>query len=124
MPDRKQNRVRIDAISNAIRKGEYDDKLNDLRAAIDARLEHKRQEVLTLVQEVYGAEYVVAAKRPTFGNSGAASMTPIELRSGGGAPPPDEEPPASDALGADPEIPGGSGGAAADEYESRSPIIG
>lgn len=124
MSDRKQNRVRIDAIANAIRKGEYDDKLKDLRAAIDARLDHKRQEVLSLVQEVYGEDYVVAAKRPAL-RAGNAS---VELRSSGTshrAPDgPDDDPPTTDALGADPVIPGGNGGAAADEYESRSPIIG
>lgn len=121
MPERKQNRVRIDAISNAIRKGEYDDKLKDLRAAIDARLDHKRQEVLTLVQEVYGEDYVVTTKGPVFGNSGA-SMRVLDIESASTRRP-DEEPPEADALGADPVIPGGNGGAE-DQYESRSPLIG
>lgn len=129
MADRKQNRVRIDAIANAIRKGEYDDKLKNLRDAIDARLDHKRQEVLTLVQEVYGEDYVVTTKRGNaFMGSSASVVPPIELRSGsslrGGDPLPDDESPPDDVLGADPPIPSGNGGSAADEYESRSPIIG
>lgn len=117
MPDRKPNRVRIDAILNAIRKGEYDDKLPDIRAAIDARLDYKRKEVLKLVQAVYGDEYSVTLHRPKAdipqiksGRFVDANAEPVPLSS---AQDSEETAPESIDNGAD-----GQG------YESRSPVIG
>lgn len=77
---RKTQRVRIDAITNAIRKGEYDDQLPQIRAALEDRLAHKRAEVEKLVAEVYGDDYTITPKRAemTVPPSVAAAPPPPE----------------------------------------------
>lgn len=55
----RSRRVRIDAIINSIVKGEYDDKLPELKAAIDERNKARQDDVLKLVAEVFGPEAVV-----------------------------------------------------------------
>ena len=60
---RKPNRPRIDAIVNAIVRGEYDDKLKDLLAAIDKRNEARKAQVLALVHEVYGENVTITQPR-------------------------------------------------------------
>lgn len=117
MPDRKPNRLRIDAILNAIRKGDYDDKLADIRAAVDARLDHKRKEVLKLVQEVYGDEYSVTLQRPK------ADIPPIKSGRFVNA----DAAPVTSAFGQDAEISGDDSASEDSDpqgIESRSPIIG
>lgn len=64
-PQRKPRRPRIDAIINAIVKGEYDDRLGALRDAIDKRNEARREDVLALVHEVYGENATVTGTRGT-----------------------------------------------------------
>jgi hypothetical protein len=60
---RKSHRPRIDAIVNAIVRGDYDDKLGDIRRAIDTRNEARRDAVLAQVREVWGEDAeVVTAK--------------------------------------------------------------
>jgi hypothetical protein len=59
----KPRRPRIDAIINAILKGEYDDQLGNLRTAIDRRNEARRADVLALVHEVYGENVSITATR-------------------------------------------------------------
>lgn len=115
MPERKQNRVRIDAILNAIRKGEYDDKLSDVQGAVNARLEHKRKEVLALVQEVYGEGFVVSQKPAPLPNPGG-----ISFRSGGSGPSPESP----DATTPDDSPPVVELTEEEKDLESRSPIIG
>lgn len=125
MADRKTNRIRIDAILNAIRKGEYDDKLADIRESVNARLEHKRQEVLVLVQEVYGEGFTVVSKR-------ARGASPVTFASGGGvvrsaAPGPQSVSETAIELSGEElegpvEVPLVEGGG--EEIESHSPIIG
>ena len=128
MPDRKTNRIRIDAILNAIRKGEYDDKLPDIRAAVDARLEHKRKEVLSLVQEVYGEGYTVISKRsvPVTAMSSQRGNT-MTIESAGRGPVVEDDAPVTDPLGPEPQtppIPQAPEGPDDRGIESRSPIIG
>lgn len=60
---RKPSRPRIDAIVNAIVRGDYDDKLKDLRDAIDTRNEARKAQVLALVQEVYGENVSITQPR-------------------------------------------------------------
>lgn len=126
MPDRKQNRVRIDAILNAIKKGEYDDKLPEIKSSVEARQEFKRQELLSLVQEVYGQDYTIAPQRPN-------GMIPRGPRSD---IKPHTSPPSDaigevggtvvqDALGEDSDfVPTAPEGPDHRGFESRSPIIG
>lgn len=57
---RKPSRPRIDAILNAIVRGDYDDKLKELREAITQRNELRKSQVLALVREVYGDEAEIA----------------------------------------------------------------
>lgn len=59
MAQNSQRRTRIDAIINAIVKGEYDDKLPELKAAIEERNKDRQDDVLKLVAEVFGPEAVV-----------------------------------------------------------------
>lgn len=115
MPDRKTNRIRIDAILNAIRKGEYDDKLPDIRAAVDGRIEHKRQEVLAMVKEVYGEGFEVAPSLTAAQRLQRAGG--VLVKSAGAGPAPDPAP--------ETELPTEQG-TPDDEtgMESRSPIIG
>lgn len=119
MPDRKQNRIRIDAITNAIRKGEYDDKLGVLRSAIDDRLAFKKQEVLSLVQEVYGEGFTVTQQFQGGGLIRGGGQD-VLLQSASRSASPVADAPVADALGEDPEIPDAAPG----DYESRSPVIG
>ena len=67
---RKPNRPRIDAIVNAIGRGDYDDKLKDLRDAIDKRNEARRADVLALVHEVYGDNVTITQPREAIERSG------------------------------------------------------
>lgn len=60
---RKPSRPRIDAIINAIVRGDYDDKLKDLRDAIDKRNENRKAQVLALVHEVYGDQVTITQPR-------------------------------------------------------------
>lgn len=60
---RKPSRPRIDAILNAIVRGDYDDKLKDLRDAIDKRNENRKAQVLALVHEVYGDQVTITQPR-------------------------------------------------------------
>lgn len=62
-PERPTQRTRIDAILNAISKGEYDDKLVEIREAVQGRYDKKKAEVEALVKEVYGEDYAVVPKR-------------------------------------------------------------
>jgi hypothetical protein len=60
---RKAHRPRIDAIINAILRGDYDDQLVNLRTAIDRRNEARREDVMALVHEVYGDSASVTMTR-------------------------------------------------------------
>jgi hypothetical protein len=70
-----QRRVRIDAIVNAIKRGEYDDRLGEIQEAITARNEERQEHVLKLVKEVYGNDFVVT--KPSSNPPPAAGKNPF-----------------------------------------------
>jgi hypothetical protein len=61
-PRKRPARVRIDAIINSIKKGDYDDKLGDIKEAVALRYAEKRQELQERVLEVYGPDYEITEK--------------------------------------------------------------
>ena len=95
---RKPSRPRIDAIVNAIVRGDYDDKLKDLRDAIDKRNENRKAQVLALVHEVYGENVSITQPRmpiplarelATFNvESSEANLDALEARSRSARPNP------------------------------------
>ena len=112
MAERKTQRVRIDAIRNSIKKGEYDNELADLFVAIDLRRQVLREALLEKVKEVYGEDYVVT--KPSPGLYGARSAGFVSAP----GPNPPEDSPVPEPL-AEPEDAPTDG-----EYESRTPLIG
>jgi hypothetical protein len=78
---KQARRIRKDAICNAIRKGEYDDVIPEIQAAIDARNDERKAAVEALVKEVYGEQFRVA---------GPAAPNPVP--SGGDADVPQPQP--------------------------------
>lgn len=78
MPEQRKRptRTRIDTILNAIAKGEYDDKLSDIRDTVEARYAEKRAEVLEKVKEVYGPEFEITEKPHPNVFIGRAKRTP------------------------------------------------
>jgi hypothetical protein len=104
---------RIDTVIKGIKKGDYDDKLGQIQAAVENRQEHKRAQVLAKVVEVYGENYTIVPKDETVFKTSSQGKTfklggepdegnqvsPLEID------PPDEELDEKD-------------------IESRSPIIG
>lgn len=135
MAERKQARTRIDAICNAIRKGEYDDKLAEIQKAVSERTEVKRKELLALVQEVYGPNATIQQHLPSVGgtfprgvaiNSSGQPPWPESIDLGGqqteasALDAVEDETTAQDAAQVimPPEGPDENG------FESRSPVIG
>jgi hypothetical protein len=53
-------------IVQQIQDGDHDDKLAEIRAAVEGRYVEKRDEVLALVKEVYGDNYYVAENTPNL----------------------------------------------------------
>jgi hypothetical protein len=111
--DTAARRQRIDTVIKGIKKGDYDDKLGQIQAAVENRQEHKRAQVLAKVVEVYGENYTIVPKDETVSKTSSQGKTfklggepdegnqvsPLEID------PPDEELDEKD-------------------IESRSPIIG
>ena len=58
-PRQAPRRPRIDGIISAIGRGEYDDKLGELRQAITDRNEARKEKVLEQVREIWGTEATV-----------------------------------------------------------------
>jgi isopentenyl diphosphate isomerase/L-lactate dehydrogenase-like FMN-dependent dehydrogenase len=117
MTERKSHTVarrqRIDIVIKGIKKGDYDDKLGQIQAAVENRQDHKRAQVLAKVFEVYGENYTIVLKDETVSNTSSQKKKPFNIY----GPSEDE---ASSPLETDPpdeEL---------DEkdIESRSPIIG
>lgn len=126
MADKRAQRVRIDAICNAVRRGEYDDKLSDLQTALDERRKELQNDLLARVKEVYGEDFaILPANQQNFVPRGGENprlpqgvIEDPDLHGpiiGNGAPEADEDGPKGatkdDKLLSDPD------------YESRSPQI-
>ncbi len=73
MTERTAKRQRIDAVINAVKRGDYDDKLGQIQAAVENRQEHKRAQLLAKVVEVYGENYTIVPKDETISKTSSQS---------------------------------------------------
>lgn len=98
-----QRRIRIDSIINAIKKGEYDDRLSDIETAITERNVERQMHVLALVKEVYGNDFTVTKPGE---NRNPFIEKEQERRAAADPPPaPEPAPPAEPAPGEAPTPP-------------------
>jgi hypothetical protein len=113
--DTVARRQRIDTVIKGIKKGDYDDKLGQIQAAVENRQEHKRAQVLAKVVEVYGENYTIVPKDETVSKTSSQRKKPFQLY---GEPDEGEGVSPLEIDQVDPEE--------LDEkdIESRSPIIG
>lgn len=72
-------RQRIDIVIKGIKKGDYDDKLGQIQAAVENRQEHKRAQVLAKVVEVYGENYTIVPKDETVSKTSSQKKKPFNL---------------------------------------------
>jgi len=79
---RKTARPRLDAIIRHIKAGSYDGDIGEIRAAIEARNEVRKEAVLKTVQEVFGEKYTVTASEDR-GSSIAEDKPARRSRPGG-----------------------------------------
>lgn len=133
MPQPKRSaRPRLDAVVNHIKKGSYDDEIEQIKAAIDERNSMRRDAVMKLVKQVYGKDATViengvvessiskpARRQRPGGPPAATEELPLELRAAEEA-----------ALAREAELEAEMAAQPADPsdeeagIESRSPIIG
>lgn len=111
MSDQAKRRPRIDTILNAIKEGTYDDKLNDLQEALAARRKIKQEELLSLVQEVYGPNATIVQQKQQLGAATIQSAGSRSFEAAGEGEPGKLQ----EDLSEEAEIP---------DIESRSPVIG
>lgn len=117
-----ERRPRLDAILRAISDGKYDDELADIGEAIAARVEFRKNELLKMVEEVFGEGHKIVPEGKRLG--GMAKDHLMEVKSSK----PDWGPAVDSIMGSDseevisPEKP--SDEPLTDEYESRSPQFG
>jgi hypothetical protein len=116
MPERKPQRARIDGIVNAIKRGEYDDKLADLSDAIEDRRRDLREALLERIKEVYGVDYVVTKVQES-----APIWTPGGSHPFVSSPGPNQP---VDVDSAPESLPEPDDVPTDGDYESRSPLIG
>jgi hypothetical protein len=64
---------RIDTVIKGIKKGDYDDKLGQIQAAVENRQDHKRAQVLAKVFEVYGENYTIVPKDEVVSKTSSGS---------------------------------------------------
>lgn len=126
-----ERRPRIDGIVNAIENGQYDDQLTVLQAALNARRKQRQDEVLALVQEVYGEDAQITLARKGFSQDvqTSQSSTPPGMLGPyrNGAQPLAEAPENPVQVIEEPEVvemPHEEAGPLTQDYESRSPLIG
>lgn len=140
-----QRRPRIDGFINAIRRGDYDDKLSEIRGAVNDRYDQKKAEVAELVREVYGDEAKIVTnpfikkaeeRAEHFDGVGEVTIDPENDIDTEGAAAVMETPagtqavdlPAIESAGprsAEPAFQGNEAALLSDpDFESRSPVIG
>lgn len=115
-------RPRLDAMLRAIEEGKYDDDLSEIKAAIQSRLEHRKEAVMKMVAEVFGEEHEIVPKGKKLSEPAKDHLNVVKHRS------PEWEPAVDAVIESDPdqviaaEKPpeGGLTG----EFESRSPQFG